>query len=113
MTKLKVRVRDSFAWLAAGSGSGDLAAQQQAIVILVGLIQTLLPNDTLPEQESQADLDALTKLSKSSTLSGRLEVGSQGDDGFGNVASFAWGIMLSNHGPPNFRSKAIQRPQRR
>lgn len=72
----------------------------------MALLQTLLPNDDLPEQESQADLEALTKLSKNSALSGKLEVSSRGDDGFANVVSLAWGVMLLNHGPPNFRRKA-------
>ena len=91
----------------AGSGSGDLATQQQAILLLLVLIQTLLPQESLrEEQNNQDDLDALTKLTKSSSLSSKLEVSSQSEDSFANIASLAWGVMLSTHGPPNFRSES-------
>ena len=63
--------------------------------------------DNLPEEESKADSNALAKLSKNSALSGRLEVGKQGNEGFANVASLAWGVMLYNHGPPNFGGMSI------
>lgn len=90
----------------AGSGSHDLATQQQAVVLLVILIQALLPQESLREEgQNQEDLDLLTKLSKNSSLSGKLEVSSQAEDGLSIVASLAWGITLSNHGPPNFRSE--------
>lgn len=91
----------------AGSSSGDLAVQQQAEIILITLTQLLLPIETLEEEgDTQSDLDALTKLAKNSNLSGKLETGEQPEDGYGVVASLAWGVLLSNHGPPNFRRES-------
>ena len=101
------RSRSALFFIFAGSSSADLAVQQQAEVVLITLIQLLLPMESLGEEEdNQSDLDALTKLAKSSTLSGKLEIGSHSEDGYGVASSMAWGVLLSNHGPPNFRSES-------
>ena len=55
--------------------------------------------------DSSADLEALAAVATHAGLAGKLENSAPPEDGFSAVARLAWGVLLANHAPANFRGE--------
>ena len=96
-----------------GTNAGDLTTLQQANLVLVALVQMLLPKEVEDDQDegsgaaddSSADLEALAAVARNADLAGKLENSVPPEDGFSAVARLAWGVLLANHAPANFRGE--------
>ena len=97
----------------AGTNAGDLTTLQQANLVLVALVQMLLPKEVEENEDegsgaaddSSADLEALAAVARNTDLAGKLEGSAPPEDGFSAVARLAWGVLLANHAPANFRGE--------
>ncbi|KAL4457392.1 hypothetical protein ABPG75_012257 [Micractinium tetrahymenae] len=94
--------------LRARAATGDLAAQQQAYVLLFAVLLTLLPLENAEGAELEADERLLRDLAGAAELDSKISGGGAGDDAHGAVLKLAWGVLLSQYGPEHVAGRAVQ-----
>ncbi|KAL4441042.1 hypothetical protein ABPG77_010473 [Micractinium sp. CCAP 211/92] len=94
--------------LKARAAAGDMAAQQQAYVVLFAVLLTLLPLENAEGAELEADERLLRDLAGSADVDSKIGGSGAGEDAHGSVLKLAWGVLLSQYGPEHVAGRAVQ-----
>lgn len=94
--------------LALKARAGDLAAVQQAYVVLLAVLLTLLPLENAEGADEEADERALRELASSQELDQKIGGGGgTTDEPHGAVLKLAWGVLLSQYGTEQQARRAV------